>query len=282
MKILDRYVAKNFLIGYMIAFCVLLGLTMIIDLFVNLDEFAELSEHGFVAVAKQITGFYAVQMAVYFRDFAGMITVVAAAFSLARMVRSNELVAVMASGVSLQRLIAPIIILSLLLTGLFVIDQELIIPAFSDKLVRAKDVKPGQETYDVWFIDDKNGSLICTSRFEVETMTMIKPSIIMRSRNDKMLWDVDAWIAADKAVYNEKTKQWNLINTRISKNNPPPEFVGNSSYASDILPRDIPVRRKSQHKSLLSWVQLNTLARQGTNIKDRAQLFHLPWLWAVL
>ena len=36
MKILDRYVAKSFLIGYVIAFCVLVGLRIIIDLFVNI------------------------------------------------------------------------------------------------------------------------------------------------------------------------------------------------------------------------------------------------------
>ena len=39
MKILDRYITKNFLTGYAIAFCVLIGLRIIIDLFLNLDEF---------------------------------------------------------------------------------------------------------------------------------------------------------------------------------------------------------------------------------------------------
>ena len=50
MKILDRYVAKNFLIGYAIAFCVLIGLRIIIDLFVNLDEFTEHVGLGVLAV----------------------------------------------------------------------------------------------------------------------------------------------------------------------------------------------------------------------------------------
>jgi lipopolysaccharide export LptBFGC system permease protein LptF len=31
MSILDKYVAKNFLVGYVIAFCVLIGLRIIID-----------------------------------------------------------------------------------------------------------------------------------------------------------------------------------------------------------------------------------------------------------
>ena len=139
MKILDKYVAKNFLIGYVIAFSVLIGLRIIIDLFVNLDEFAEQAELGTLVVLKNVLVFYSLNSMLYFRDFAGMITVVAAAFSLGKMVRNNELVAVMSSGVSLQRVILPIIILAIALTGLLVIDQEFLIPSFGSKLVRSHD-----------------------------------------------------------------------------------------------------------------------------------------------
>jgi hypothetical protein len=115
MKILDKYVAKNFLIGYAIAFCVLIGLRIIIDLFVNLDEFTEHADLGALAVVGNILSFYTLHSLLYFRDFAGMITVVAAAFSLGKMIHLNELVAVMASGVSLKRVIVPIILLAFLL-----------------------------------------------------------------------------------------------------------------------------------------------------------------------
>jgi len=84
MKILDKYVVKNFLIGYAIAFCVLIGLRIIIDLFVNLDEFTEHADLSALAVMKNILVFYGVNSTLYFREFSGMITVVAASFSLAR------------------------------------------------------------------------------------------------------------------------------------------------------------------------------------------------------
>ena len=42
MKILDRYIAKNFLYGYFISLFVMIGMFLTIDLFMNLDEFAEL------------------------------------------------------------------------------------------------------------------------------------------------------------------------------------------------------------------------------------------------
>jgi lipopolysaccharide export system permease protein len=277
MKILDRYVAKNFLIGYAIAFCVLIGLRIIIDLFVNLDEFTEHADLGGIAVIKNILSFYILHSALYFRDFAGMITVVAAAFSLGKMVRSNELVAVMASGVSLKRVIAPIIILAFLLTGFLVIDQEFIIPPLSDKLVRGQDAVPGQESYDVWFITDENGSLICSRRFDVKTSTLHNPTIILRSSGTSatklVVWEVVGWISAEKAIYNAETGQWDLTNGIFTEKDSQIAAKPITSYASDITPRDIPVMRRARHKNLLSSRQLSALAAQRTKIKDLAQLY---------
>ncbi len=274
MKILDKYVVKNFLIGYCIAFCVLMGLRIVIDLFVNLDEFTENADLGLFAVIRNIISFYSLHSLLYFRDFAGMITVVAAAFSLGKMIHFNELVAVMASGVSLKRVIVPIILLSLLLTSLLVIDQELLIPPFSDKLVRGQDAVPGQEVYDVWFIDDGNGSLICTEEFDVKTSTMYKPTIILRSRKaDSAVWEVTGRISAEKAVYNSETSRWDLINGQLIEKGSQAGAQPIASYASDITPKDIPVMRKSRYITLLSSHQLSVLAHQRTKVKDLAQLY---------
>lgn len=274
MKILDRYIAKNFLIGYAIVFCVMIGLLIVIDLFLSLDEFTEHPELGKWEIFKYILSFYGLHSTLYFRDFAGMITVFAAVFSLYKMVRTNELVAVMASGVSLKRVIGPIVILALLLTGLFVIDQELIIPPLSDKLVRGKDVIPGEEFYDVWFIIDGNGSLICSQRFEVKTSTLHHPTIIKRrKKTDAFTWEVIGRISAEKAVYDPNTGEWILTNGRYTEKESRNIAQPIASYTSDITPKDIPVRRKSRHLILLSSRQLAALAAQRTKIKDRAQLY---------
>ncbi len=274
MKILDRYVGKSFLIGYMIAFLVLIGLRIIMDLFVNLDEFTEHANLGAMTVMKNILTFYALNATLYFRDFAGMITVVAAVFSLGKMVHNNELVAMMSSGVSLKRVISPIIILALIFTGLLIVDQEIIIPAFSDKLVRAHDDVPGQESYDVWFIDDGNGSLICSQKFEVATSTLYKPTIILRRKMPKRaIWEVTGQISADKAVYNPKTSRWDFVNGRYAERNSLTGFQKAISYVTDITPKDIPLRCESERKSFLSSAQLSALIAQGAKIRDQAQLY---------
>lgn len=275
MRILDRYIAKSFLVGYAIAFCVLIGLRIIIDLFVNLDEFTEHADLGTITVLKNILLFYALNTTLYFRDFAGMITAVAAAFSFGRMVRYNELVAMMASGVSLKRVIGPVILLALLLTALLVIDQEFIIPSLSDKLVRGQDALPGQESYDVWFIGDGNGSLICSQKFDVKTATLHNLTILLRRPTAVPgIWEVTGRIDAEKAVYNpDLSGRWDLSNGQFIEKSSVKGPQQVASYASDITPKDIPVRRRSEYKTLMSLRQLSTLARQGPKIKDWAQLF---------
>jgi lipopolysaccharide export LptBFGC system permease protein LptF len=203
-----------------------------------------------------------------------MITVVAAAFSLGKMVRSNEFVAMMASGVSLKRVLAPIVFLSIVLTVLLlVIDQEFIIPPLGDKLVRQHDVIPGQESYDVRFITDNKGSLIFSQRFDVKTSTLHNPTILLRrKRTNSLVWELTGRISAKEAIYNPKTNQWDLVDGRLIERGSDRGIQPVSSYPSDITPKDIPVRSKAEYKTLLSWSQLVALQKHGPQ-KDLAQLY---------
>jgi lipopolysaccharide export system permease protein len=273
MKILDKYVAKNFLVGYGIALCVLIGLRIIIDLFVNLDQFTQHAELTALAVLKNIFIFYSLNVTLYFRDFAGMMTVVAAAFSLGKMVRLNELVAIMASGVSLKRVIGPILVLALLLTGLLVINQEILIPLLGDKLTRSQDDIPGQESYDVWFIADADGSLFCAPRFDVKTSTLHEPTIVRRAEVKPGIWQVIGRISAEKAVDVNNTGNWVLTKGRFIKKGSGEDPQPVASYKSDVTAKDIPVRRTARYIGLLGSRQLAALAAQRAKIRDLPELY---------
>jgi lipopolysaccharide export system permease protein len=279
MKILDRYIAGNFLVGYAIAFCVLIGLWTIIDLFVNLDEFAENMDMGAWFVARHVIVYYGLNVTLYFRDLAGVITVVAAAFSLGRMVRTNELVAMIASGVSAQRIVGPILVLAILFTGLWVADQELLIPAVSDKLTRRHGDVPGQEHFKAQFIVDGNGSLIYSGRFDVPTSSFNKPMIITRrvaDPNRPGIWEVTGRITADKATFNYQTGVWDLVNgVFVGTESQEGVRVATTYSAPNLLPKDVPIICESKHASLFSSRQLTALAAQSTKIRDVAQLSSL-------
>ena len=276
MKILDKYVVKNFLTGYLIAFLVLMGLRIMIDLFVNIDEFTERTDLSAVQVFWNIASYYSIHSLLYFRDFAGMITVVAAVFSLGKMTKNNELVAIMASGMSLKRVIAPILFLSLALTGLHVADEELFIPPLADKLVRSQDAVDDTLYYDMWFIGDSKGSLFCSPQFKVKEAVIETPTIITRTPRGKNspLWDVTGIIKADSAHYDYDTKSWIFKNgafMSVSRKLTEKPSYTVKSYPSDLTPKDIPVRRKSANMDLLSSFDLMKLAKQ--NPKDMARLY---------
>jgi lipopolysaccharide export system permease protein len=274
MKILDRYIAKSLLVGYVISFFVLVGLRVVIDLFVNLDDFAEHANLGAWAVARNVATYYGLNVTLYFRDIAGVIIVVAAAFSLGKMVRNNELVAMIASGVSAKRIVTPILVLALFFTGLAVADQELLIPSISDKLARKASETGTKASYALWFMTDANGSLICSLRYDVESQSLYRPTIITRrATSDPRVWEVTGRIAADLVTYNDRTGCWDLINGWAISTDfaAAPQAVA-FYQADDLLPKNIAIRRKSAYNTFLSSRQLTALAAQQAKIKDMAQL----------
>jgi len=281
MKTLDRYIAKNFLFGYVIALGVMLGMFLTVDLFLNIDEFAEQGQQGAAVMAAAIGRYYGARCLLWFRDLGGLIIVIAAVFSLARLTRNNELIAVMASGVSLKRILAPILFLALLLTGLMIVDQELIIPRLTEELTRKQDELTGQAAYDLWFLPDANGNLICCKRFEEKIQTMHGVLIVLRQPEDADTWRVVGRITADKAVYDPQRKGWRLENgltMRISKaglQTPSPEdfFVAADFYATHLSPQELPLRRREGFKALLSLRQLTEMERDpGTRRTEMADI----------
>lgn len=292
MKILDRYIARNFFVGYIISFAVLIGLRVIIDMFVNMDEFAESSDGSATRMILNIAMFYGVQSTIYFRDFAGMITVVAAVFSLSKMTRNNELTAVMASGVSLKRVIMPIIGLSLLLSGLVVVNQEIFIPKLAHYIVRSHDQIRKPKTFSIDCLVDASGSIIYAGDYDPSTQTLTDVAVVLREPIESDIWRTTGWIRADEAVYDEQSGVW-LFETLIT--NPQTsekeitggiiqEFSKESDtsmitrkksvilYKSSLTPEIIPIRRQEKFKSLLSSTQLDELVEQGF-VQDKAGLY---------
>ena len=290
MKILDRYIAKNFLYGYIIALSVMIGMFLSLDLFLNLDEFSEFfdkvnpvtgAEYTLSEVAMIVFRYYSVRCCLWYKEIAGMVIVIAAVFSLTRMTRNNELIAVMASGMSLKRILAPILFLSLILSGLMVVDQELVIPRFAHDLTRKHDDAPGEGSYSLWFAGDDKGSLFCSKQYDESTQTLQSPMIILRQKVEdrQEVYRVTGKIQAASAVYNEERQGWDLKRGRLvnlpakGEEMIPPKTEPIDFYPSNLKAADIPIRRREGFKTLLSLHQLTELERnEGARKTDLAEL----------
>ncbi len=194
MRTLDRYIVRNFLFAALLWFVVLMSLRVVTDLFVNMDEFAK---HGrsFGQMLGDISSYYGYQSLAYFTELGGVIVVAAAAFSLARMNHTNELTAMLASGVSLYRVIWPILLCAMILCGLIIIDRELIIPKVAHKLVRDRDEVQATEPFSIWLMDDENSAIWYSPKFRPADEVMEKPVIVIRDSRGRKVADIRGWQA---------------------------------------------------------------------------------------
>jgi len=276
-SLIDRYVSKEFLVSYLIALSVLLSLVILIDLFVMFDEFVETESDakspGVFEVVAKIFDYYGPKVFQYFRDLSGMIVLLAAAFSLARMTRQNELTAVLASGISLKRVIAPIIFLGFLLNMLLVVDQEFILPRLADKLVRRHDESSARRTVRVWNLPDREKALL-SGRYDPEKKVLSKLYVILRKEGR-----LTGLITADRAErWNPKEKSWRLINGLCFRfGNAEEAGAGDSmdpcaSYRSDLSPEYLWLQRNSSYKSLMSSKELSRLLDRDLKRGEYAEI----------
>jgi len=190
MKMLDRYIIRSFLASAALWFAVMIALRVIVDLFVNMDEFTE-ADVGFQQVALYMFSYYRYQSLVYFAELGGLIIVVAAMFTLARMNHTNELTAMLASGVNLHRVVWPIVCSAIILGSLVIIDREILIPAVSSKLVRKRDDRPGAREFAVGLIPDSSGSVWFSPRFKQANNQMELPVIVLRDKQHRAVGQID-------------------------------------------------------------------------------------------
>jgi len=276
VKILDRYVAREYLVSYAIAIAVVLSLRVLLELFVEFDELVETRADGVTPdmgeVLINIFNYYGPKVFEYFRDFSGVIVLLAAAFSLARMTRNNELVAVLASGVSLKRIIAPIIVLGFILNMLMVVDQEIVLPRLADELARRPDEITQLRTIRNMFLPDRDQALVRARTYDPSSKTMTDMLVIQRGQGQltglisaqEGFWNGKDWVLTDG-------KKW-TVRHGDEKSVPTTEYAQKvDHYKSDLTPEYIWLQRNSAFKGLLSSRELSELLQQSLRPTDRAE-----------
>src|SRR6516165_10325593 len=138
MRILDRQRYWAFLKAYVICFTSLVGLYIVIDAFSNFDEFTKRASGG-RELFEVMSRYYLVHMSEFYDRLCGVISMMAAIFTVTWLQRNNELLAMLAAGISTQRVIRPVIISAILVSGLAVANQETIMPSLAEDLQKSHD-----------------------------------------------------------------------------------------------------------------------------------------------
>jgi lipopolysaccharide export LptBFGC system permease protein LptF len=165
MKTLDRYVLRSFIFCCIVVFFVFIGLRIIADLFVNMDEFVK-GGREMHEVIGHVLNYYGAQSLLYIMELGGIAVTFGAAFTLARMNKTNELTAMLASGVSLYRVLLPIFLGSVVLVGLLVVDREFLVPRIAPRLAVDRGERAETEIYQVRMVPDAHRNVWYAGEFQ--------------------------------------------------------------------------------------------------------------------
>lgn len=273
MGTLDRYIYRSLLINYIAAFAVMISLYVVLDLFVNMDEFTVQGYPTRVVLANVIS-YYAPNVLLYFKQLAGVITLFACMATIARMRTLNELTAILSSGVSLFQVARPILFFAIASSALLVLDTEVLIPSVAHKLARDHDDVAGDRAQQVLFLPDRDSALLSAGRSDPATGTLHQLLVLERDAEDK----VTGIIEADKARWvppgdTHPSGRWKLDRGRRSRRITesdggigPQGGIEESFpqyYESDLTPQDIQLRQAEGWAGFLSLGQLNELSRRA-------------------
>lgn len=269
MTILDRYMLRTLAVNYIIALAVMTSLYIMLDLFFNMDEFTEKGQSlGVVMV--DIFSYYWPNVLLYFSQLSGVITLFACMATVARMRRQNELTAVLASGVSLYRVAAPVVAFGMGTTVLWILDTEIGVPAVAHMLARTHDDARGEKSYGVWFLEDGPDDLLSAQRFDPQASSMRRLMVLRRSDDGTVQTVIEAEKAEWQPMEGHPTGgRWRLTSglERFAPEDDTgfgpgeqPQTRRIHYYESELSPDDIQQRQSSQWVSLLSSRQLGRLA----------------------
>jgi lipopolysaccharide export system permease protein len=273
LSTIDRYIARAFISGYLILMLVGVGLYVLTDLLLNADEFTEDASLPLLEVLRLMGDYYLCNLPLYYSQLGGPLMAIAAAFTIGVMLRNNELTALVAAGLPLQRLAVPIIACSVLLVGVWMANRELLLPKLAHKIARKHDDIVGQRTRGVKCARDGNNAILIAAGFAPRQGRLEKLFIIEPDSQNRP----ESLVLADAATYNQQRGVWELERGyRVRMYDPsgagglgPPierEYIDECAFG--LTPDELVLRRNSQWADLLSLKQLNALL-QSRNLANR-------------
>jgi lipopolysaccharide export LptBFGC system permease protein LptF len=300
VKILDRYIARQYLINCVILLAVLCAMVVMVDLFLNLDRYSnklvelqamangvpeEEMHLGPLEMTLGVTGlvadFWGPQLLRLISYLLGTVLVAGMGFTFSQMARKRELTAVLASGVSLPRLALPVVIVASIACCAQLVSQEVLVPRYKHLIARGHGEigERNLEAFRVPSTPDGQGRLISARRFDDRHSELIDLLVIERGENgvmqavlqaDAAVWDGAGWVLTGGIRQPVPLPGGGVSDAR-------PESVGR--LVTDLDPDALLIRKHQALRSMLSWEEISRIITRGGSVDEsiRVQLDRYRW-----
>jgi lipopolysaccharide export system permease protein len=231
MKVLDRYIFKEFLKIFTITILSFISLYLLVDIFEQIDDLLEL--HVPLLASVQI---FIYKIPFIFYQVSPVAVLMATLLTMGILSRHSEITAVKAGGISIVRCIMPLLLCGLLISFLNIILNETITPVTNKKTDSIKrkwfDRSPMKvfNQDSVWF-RDTNGiyaiRYMDTEAKVVRGFTMYNLDISFNLKTklyaDELIWSDDRWLITSGLLW-KFSEKGGIKATKI--NNVPLQLLG--------------------------------------------------------
>jgi lipopolysaccharide export system permease protein len=180
--ILDRYLAQGFLRVFVISLICITSLYLVVDFFDRISAFVDSG-----ASIGTILRYFLYKAPASISRVIGFATLFSALFCLGMLTRTQEITAMRSSGIRVQRIALPLLVLSLFICVCTFFWNETLVPAFAHqaqtifKTVKNKQQQSLFGTADIWIRGED--SFINIDNFDTSTSTLRGITIFLLNRD---------------------------------------------------------------------------------------------------
>jgi len=210
MRLLDRYVIGNFLQVYFYCIAGFISIWLIFDVSDNISSFID-NHIGLALVAR----YYGTQIPQVFIILLPVSLLLSLLFALGRMSRANEIVSMLTAGVSLPRVLLPLIGVGLLTVGASMALNYSLAPHAElarKSFLSEAQARPARNIQGQIFRNRTDLRTWFIQNFRLGDTTFNNVQVLQQDANDNIVMSY----VAGRANYRSQTKTWDLENVRLA------------------------------------------------------------------
>src|SRR5690242_15076221 len=210
MRLLDRYVVRNFLQAYIYCIAGFLSIWLIFDISDNISTFID-EKFGFMLTVK----YYLTQVPEVFIILLPVSLLLSLLFALGRMSRANEIVSMLTAGVSLPRVLLPLMGIGLLTVAASMALNYSLAPHAElarKTFIAEAQSRPGRNIQGQVFRNRSDLRTWFIQSFRLGDNLFNNVQVLQQDAQDNIVMSY----SAARAYYRPETKTWDLENVRLA------------------------------------------------------------------
>ena len=270
MKIIDRYMVKGFLSPFIWCLFIFTIMAIIIDIFSFIEDIVK-----FKIPADSLAAFYIYYSPTILLQVTPMAVLLSTIFVLSNLNKNNEITAMKSSGISLWRVMSPVVILGLIISIASFIVSDRVIPTSSkisnkirrEELEKEKRKNNPQKVIDNVAVYGTGNRILFARTYDIEKKILTDIIIHEHDRSENLISKITAqtgvWTGATWKFY--KVIMWRIDNS--GKILSEPTFYTDMIIPLEERPGDFAY--KEWHSEYMSYAELKNYVKKFRGTSTR-------------